>query len=355
MTQSASGTVQESPAAALDAAIAGQPDAVSDIITSNFDSIRAAAALVAGARRVRLCGVGMGAEAAVVGEYLLRSVGVDARAANAFDLASYPSSLDPGELVVVLQQRDGRAYPGRVMQRAVHAGHRTIAIVTGGMTTTGVDVTIETAAQDDDLPAAVALPAMLALLAAIAARFEPRAPLAAALPGLREITRSVIGSRETARDVAAALSATGGRLLLVGGGAGVAVARAGALALRETAGLAAGALHLEDALHGALVPCSAGDVLVQIAPEGATGDRQADIATVADALGVDRWKIGGNPNGADGARWHTPLPSVPEVLATIPAFLPLQWLALELALISDPLTLRRLDPRVAAAHAAIAL
>ena len=77
----------DDPRALRLAEIAARPAAIADAITANFDTIRPAAALTIAARRVRLCGVGTSASAALVGEYLLRLVGIDARVSTATPLA----------------------------------------------------------------------------------------------------------------------------------------------------------------------------------------------------------------------------------------------------------------------------
>lgn len=338
----------------LEDAILAQPDLVSEAITSNFDGIRTAAVLVAAARRVQLCGVGAAGHAAAVGEQMLRSVGVDARAAHAFDVANYPSSFDPGDLIVVVFQRDGKTWPARVLQRAIHSGLKTVAIATQGDASPGADVTIETIAGDAPSSRTSGSAAAMAVLAAIAARFEPRSPLAIALPGMRELVRSALPSREQAREVARVVSDPGRRVTICGAGTAFAVALAGAQALRESAALPVESMHLEDMLTCGILSLNPGDVLVQLAPSGPSDDRQADIATVANTIGVERWKIGGKP---DGARWHTPLVAMPEIVTPIAATIPLQWLALEcaLALGVDPDALRRDDPRYAAALAGVSL
>ena len=94
--------------------------------------------------------------------------------------------------------------------------------------------------------------------------------------------------------------------------------------------------------------------LIQIAPDGAANDRHDDLADIADALHLQRWKIGGPPLRA---RWHTPLPAVPESLAPIVAAIPLQWLALECARArgTDPDLFRRDDPLFRAAFPRISV
>lgn len=354
MTYSGSGVAQEPRIFALEETIASQPEAISQAITSNFDAIRAAAALVAAARRVRLSGVGASGHAALVGEHMLRSIGIDARTTHAFDLATYPTNFDPGDVLIVISHRGGKTFSARALQRAVHAGLKSIAITGQGGALTGADVHIETVPLEQSSTHTASFTAAMAVLAAMTARCEPRSPLAPAVAGLQESVRAMLTSRDIAREVAAEMIATDRRTLVTGAYGNHAVARGGALSVKEAAYLVIEGNHLEDALHGAMLALNPGDVLVQIAPEGPSDDRQADLAVVADAIGLQRWKIGGR---RDGSRWHSPLPDVPEMIAPILATIPLQWLALECALArgTNPDVFRRDDPDFDKAFSSIAL
>lgn len=332
----------------LEETIQAQASAVSSALTASAEAIRAASALVAAARRVRLCGVGASGHAAQVGEHLLRSIGVDARAVNAFDLAVYPTNFDPGELLIAYTHRGGANYTTRALSRAIRAGLKTVAITGRGADGVRADVKIATVPLERSSTHTASFTAAMAVTAAICARCEPRATLATALPSLGDYLRAVLTSRETAAQVAAAMCAPGRRTLLCGAGALHWIARGGALAVKEAAYLVVEGMHLEDAIHGGLHGLNAHDVLIQLAPDGPANDRNDDLAGIADALQLQRWTIGGAPLRA---RWHTPLPAVPEALAPILATVPLQWLALECARQrgTNPDIFRRDDPLFRAA------
>jgi glutamine---fructose-6-phosphate transaminase (isomerizing) len=353
MTQSGSGVAQQQ-ISALEETIAGQPSAISEAITSNFDTIRTAAVLVAAARRVRLSGVGASWHAALVGEHMLRSIGVDARSTHAFDLATYPTNFDPGELLIVVSHRGGKTYSARALQRAVHAGLKTVAVVGRGGSLSGADVAIETVPLEQSATHTASFTAAMAVLAAIAARCEPRSSLAPDVASLQESVRTMLASRDTAREVARVMVDPARRTLITGVYGNHAVARGGALSVKETSYVVVEGNHLEDALHGGILGLNPGDVLVQIAPEGPADDRQADLAVVSNAIGLERWKIGG---ARDGARWHSELPPASEIISPILTTVPLQWLALECALArgTNPDVFRRDDERYDAAFTAISL
>jgi glucosamine 6-phosphate synthetase-like amidotransferase/phosphosugar isomerase protein len=309
----------------LEAAIAGQPDAISQAITANFDGIRDAAVLVAGARRVRLCGVGISAVTAQVAEQILRTIGIDARSAHAFDTATYPTSFDPGDLLITFAHRGTNAYTARVLQRAIHAGLKTVVISDQPDGMRGADARIDTTRGRADAPAAP-FTAALATLAAIAARTEPQSRLATAVASLPEMARAMLATHETATAVADYASGPDRRTLIVGAGGNAGAARAGALLVKTLAHVTCEGMHLEDAIHGGLLAHRPDDLLIQLAPTGAADDRQADLAVVSNSIGFPRWTIGARH---DGSRWFTQLPETVEALTPILTAIPLQWFALE--------------------------
>ncbi len=325
MTQPTPGIDRESGLNRLEATITGQPDAISHAITANFDGIRDAAVLLAGARRVRLCGVGLSATTAQVGEQILRTIGIDARAAHAFDTATYPTSFDPGDLLLVFAHRGTNAYTARVLQRAIHAGLKTIVISDQPDSMRGSEVRIDTTRGREDATAAP-FTAALAILAAIAARCEPQSRLATYVASLPEMARTMLASRETAAEVAEVAVQPGRRTLILGAGGNAGAARAGALFVKTLAQLVCEGMHLEDAIHGGLLAQRPDDLIIQLAPSGPADDRQADLAVVSNAIGFQRWKLGARH---DGNRWHSPIPETVEALTPILTAIPLQWLALE--------------------------
>lgn len=356
MTSSAGGdVVQRKSATALERAIAGQPEAVSDAITTNIDKLRAAMAIVAGARRVRLTGVGAGGFAAEVGEHMLRAIGVNATATNAFDLATYPTGFEPGDAVIVISQRGTTRYPLLALQRAQQSGLKTIAITGQESPMTGADVVINATPQEESGTPSASFTASMSTLAAIAARFEPRSDLAAAVPTIPESLRSMLPSRQTASQVAEASVESGRRILIVGAGGLQPIAREGAFAVKIASHITIEGMHIEEAIHGGLHGLNEDDLLIHLAPAGPAEERHDELAALAQSVALRRWKIGGQPDGA--TEWHTQLPKVPEVVTPIIAAVPLQWLALETALArgTDPDSFRRDEPQFDRAYARIEL
>lgn len=312
------------------AEIGARPAALAEAITANFDAIRPAAALVIGARRVRLCGVGTSASATQVGEYLLRSVGIDARAVNALELVAQPANFDAGDLLIVVSHVGGRAYTARVLQRALHSGLKTIAIGERDGALRGADVRIETGAPESGIGQIGSFLSAVAVFAAIAARAEPRSPLATLVPRLADGASRTVSSaaQEQAIEIAADLGSAERRIVVTGVAAGHAAAQVAALELRAALRAPVEAVHLEDALHGGLLHLRPEDIVIQIAPDGLIDDRQADLATLTAALGARRWRIGGSN---DAAHWHTSLPGISETLDAVLAVLVIELVVVEAA------------------------
>ena len=355
MTSSPGGdVVQRTSASAFERSIAAQPDAVSEAITSNIEKLRAAMAVVAGARRVRLTGSGASYFAAQVGEHMLRAIGVNATATNAFDLTSYPTGFEPGDAVVIISHSGTTRYAVQALQRAGQSGLKTIAITGAGVAMSGADISIATVEQDTSGTPAASTTAAMAIIAAIAARFEPHSDLASAVPTIPETMRSMLPSRQTALQVAEIASENERRVLIVGAGGLAPVARLGALLSKITAYQSVEGMHIDEAIHGGLQGLQSDDLVVHLSPPGPPEEHHADLAHLTSTIGFRRWMIGGV---AGTSTWHTPLPAVPEVISPLLAAIPLQWLALETARQrgTNPDSYRRDDPLFDRAYARIEL
>lgn len=81
-----------------------QPEELRRLLSEGWEQAAEAAERLQGARRVYTVGIGTSYHAALVGSWLLRAAGCDARAVNSFDFAVYPEAVDlgPKDAVVVL-------------------------------------------------------------------------------------------------------------------------------------------------------------------------------------------------------------------------------------------------------------
>ncbi len=355
MTSSPGGeTARRTTVSAFERSISGQPEAASAAITTNIEKLRAATAIVSGARRVRLTGIGTDLHVARAGEHLLRSIGINAFSANAFDLALFPSGFEPGDVVIVISHTGTSRYAIESLNRAVQSGLKTVVLTSTESPLTDADVVIGTTPPEESpVPAAMTTSA-LAVIAAIAARIEPDSSLASAVPAVPESLRSMLPARQTALQVAEMVLGRTRRTIITGVGGLAPIADLGALLARLAAHLPVTGMHLEEVIQGGLLGLEPDDLVIHLAAQGAADERHAEFANLAAGIGLHRWKIGGSP---DIATWHTPLPRVPEVIAPLLSCVPLQWLALETARLkgTNPDAFRRDDPTFDHAYARIEL
>jgi glucosamine--fructose-6-phosphate aminotransferase (isomerizing) len=281
--------------------MAGQPAALRAILddTGPVDS----AARAIGGRRVWLVGTGTSWHAANHGAWMLGPTGVDARAAQAADVAAYGPVPGEGDALVLLSHTGAKRDANTVLERARAAG---VPCVRVGARNTGAD--LETVERESSSAfTASHLGAMLRL-----------AQLARALG-------ADLGDLDAVPDaVAAALDAPGpgvappARLLeLTGAGPNQWTAAEGALKVREAARVAAEGLAVEQLLHGPAVALGADDALVCLDGGGPLADRLEELAGLAEAGGVRVHRV--------------TAPELGEPLSVFPLTVAVQRIALEAA------------------------
>ncbi len=311
--------------------ILSQPDALRDAITLNLDPLRASMALVSEARRLRLVGSGIEYFVAEAGAWMIREVGITATADRAYDLAAYPTGFQPGDLIVAISNHAPDPYIVATLRRTASSGLKSIVITSSGVLV-DADATIETGREERSNFPSISITQPLAVLAAIAARFEPHSSLASAVPTLPETMRSMMPTREVAAEVANEIITNNRRVLVTGAGQMHPVARLGALSYLASSHRNVNEAHTHDVLLGGLQLLRSDDVLVQIAPDGASNNVNSALRREADERKLKRWKIGGQ---VDNAHWNTRLPEIPEEVTALHAIVPIQWLALETALLQN--------------------
>lgn len=355
MTSSPGGEIaRRTTVSAFERSISGQPEAASSAITTNIEKLRAATAIVSGARRVRLTGIGADLHVARAGEYLLRAIGINAFSADAFDLALFPSGFEPGDALMVISHTGTSRYAVESLNRAVQSGLKTVVLTSTESPLSDADVVIGTTPPEESLAPAASATSALAIIAAIAARIDPDSNLASAVPTIPESLRSMLPARQTALQVAELVLGNHRRTVVAGVGGLAPIASLGAFLARITAHLPVTAMHLEELVQGGLLGLQPDDLVIHLAAQGPADERHAEFARLAAGIGLHRWKIGGSP---DMATWHTPLPRVPEVISPLLCCVPLQWLALETARLrgTNPDSFRRDDPTFDHAYARIDL
>ena len=342
-------------------AIYAQPGALRLATRGQDDALEAAAARLRAQERVLLAGVGSSWHAALVGALLFAHagrLGHRARAFAASELAGYWPEPDARTALVVLSHRGRTRAALEALARAKAGGATGVAVSgKGAAGLAAADFTLHTVEQEASGCHTVSYTCALWLLAALAARVGGDEAFAHELEELPDLLATLLG--QEAWEELAARYAGRPRYWVVGGGPNAATAYEGALKLAEASHATALGLECEQFLHGPLAALEPADVVVLLAPPGASRARCLDVARAAHAVGAPLLALAPEDDRelAALAAETIALPPVPELLSPILAVVPLQLLAYHLAVHHgvNPDTLRAEEPAHARARAAFTL
>jgi glucosamine--fructose-6-phosphate aminotransferase (isomerizing) len=333
-----------------------QPSDLRRLLDSGWSPAAEAADRLAGARRVFTVGIGTSYHAALVGAWLLRAAGLDARAVSSFDFALYPASFELGsdDAVIVMAHSGVKTYSNESLSRAAAVGATCISV--GSLTAVHdssqqVLRTVErerSAAFTASHLAAMTVLAQLATLLGEARGAPATLGFRTALERLPDQVQDVLSREGDVVDIAR--EAVTRRVYAVGAGPNEATATEAVIKVREAAQGWIDGLAIEQFLHGPLVAANADDLAVVVNVPGAAAERVGQITRVLDAIGVRVWLIGQGVDGLERPRVFG-LPELPELISPLLSVVPVQILAYHLAVARgiNPDLFRRDDPRYAAA------
>jgi glucosamine--fructose-6-phosphate aminotransferase (isomerizing) len=325
-----------------------QPDDVRRLLETGWAAAEEAAQRLAAARRVFTVGIGTSYHAALVGAWLLRAAGRDARAVSSFDFSLYPESfpLAADDAVVVMAHSGVKTYSSAALARAAAVGAVRISI--GSLTAVheGSQQVLRTVERERSAAFTASHLAAMTVLAQIAAALG--ADVRGALEELPDQVAGVLARHDEVVPIAA--EAAERRIYAIGGGPNEATAIEAVIKVREAAQGWIDGLAAEQFLHGPLVAINAGDVAVVVHVAGAAQVRVGEIARVLGAVGARMWVLG-EPVAELAVASLFALPMVPEVISPLLTVVPVQMLAYEMAVARgiNPDLFRRDDPRYAAA------
>lgn len=341
-----------------------QPDDLHRLLADGWDHAGEAADLLDGAGRVFLVGIGTSYHAALVGGWLLRAAGLDARAVLSFDFARYPDQfpLRPDDAVVVLAHTGIKTFSADAMARAVEVGATVLSV--GSLTAEhpGSRLVLRTVEREKSAAYTASHLAAMTVLAQVATALGERRRVSgvsgfrAALDRLPDQVAAVLAREEEVVPVAREAAAR--RAYVAAAGPNEATALEAVIKTREAAHGQIDALALEQFLHGPMVAVNAGDLVVFVHVPGAAAARTAEVAAVAAAFGARLWLVGRPvPAAPDATVFALPEPDLPEVLSPLLAVVPMQLLAYHMAAVkgTHPDTFRRDDPTYAAAFGLLKL
>jgi glucosamine--fructose-6-phosphate aminotransferase (isomerizing) len=329
----------------------GQPAALSRILAEGWGPAREAAGLIGNAHRVFVTGIGTSYHASLVGGWLLRAAGLDARAVSSFDLAVYPDDipLRADDAVIVLAHTGVKRFSGEAMARATAAGATVISIGSLSAEHPGSQLVLRTVEREKSAAYTASHLGAMTVLAQLATELG-EAHGAEGVSGFRDALAALpnqvqeVMNRQAEIEPVAQL-ANGNRVYAAGAGPNEATAVELVIKAREAALGHVDGLALEQFLHGPMVAFNAGDLAVFVNVPGRASTRVGEVAAVADAMGGSVWLVGDAVAAVPNATVFS-LPAIPEMLSPLLAVVPMQILAYQMAVLksSHPDTFRRDDP-----------
>ena len=309
------------PGAFLEETIQSQPDALEKLLRDT--PLSSAVSRLSGCSRIFVVGTGTSYHGALVGQYLLRSAGVEAWAVQSFEFANYPPSFKADDGLVLLSHRGTK----RFSQAALEAFNkdRWLAITGEDAPLQGPGVVYTVPQERSPVHTASHTGAMIRLAQLAVSLGSPR--WKEQLARLPDAIRAALAVRPQIVQALDRLHL--GRVVhFVGGGPAYATALEGALKLREAAYVSAEGHELESIFHGPLISVQAEDSVVMVAQPGASLERTGQLAAALHEIGAATFAVGPSA-GSVTATVQVDTPAIDELLAPIVNVVPLQWLALE--------------------------
>jgi glucosamine--fructose-6-phosphate aminotransferase (isomerizing) len=327
-----------------------QPEDVRRLVTEGWAQAEEAASLVSPAKRVFVTGIGTSYHASLVGAWLLREVGLDARAVLSYDFARYPSTaeLTPDDVVIVMAHTGVKRYSAEAMARATDAGATVLSVGSQSAEHPGSRLVLRTvereksAAYTSSHLTAMAALAQVATLIGEAKSLASTADFRSGLQALPDQIEDVL-SRE-GEVLPVSRDGVGKLIYATGAGPNEATALEVVIKAREAAHATIDALALEQFLHGPMVTVQPGDLAIVINMPGNSTERVKQVTAVLGAFGLKLWIVG-QPIAATPEATVFSLPNIPEALSPLLNVVPMQIFAYQMAVHKglNPDTFRRDD------------
>ena len=309
----------------LEETLQSQPDALESLLANPPPP--SAVSRLSGCSRIFLVGTGTSHHGALVGQYLLRSAGVDAWAVRAFEFANYPPALKGDDGLILLSHRGSKHFSQAALERFGNQDHW-LAVTGEGSPLHGPGVVYTVPQERSPVHTASHTGAMVWLAQLAVALGTPA--WTKELSRLPDAIRVALGLRPQVVEALDRLH-LGHVVHFVGGGPAYATALEGALKLREASFLSAEGHELESILHGPLISLNAEDSVVMMAQPGATLERTRELTEALQEIGTPTLAVGPSAPSLTATAARLETPAVDELLAPIVNVVPLQWLALEVS------------------------
>ena len=261
-----------------------QPADVARILDEGWAPALEAAGMLANARRIFVTGIGTSYHASLVGGWLLRAAGADARAVSSFDLALYPDDIPirADDAVIVMAHTGVKRFSGEAMARAAAAGATIISVGSQTAEHPGSQLILRTIERETSAAYTSSHTGAMTVLAQIATELGERngaaatAPFRDALAALPDHIAGVL-QREGEIDPISE-KAVASHVYAAGAGPNEATAIELVIKAREAAYGHVDGLAIEQFLHGPMVAFNAGDLAVFVNVPGNASERVGQIA-----------------------------------------------------------------------------
>jgi glucosamine--fructose-6-phosphate aminotransferase (isomerizing) len=327
-----------------------QPDDLRRLLSDGWEQAQKAAELIQSAERVFVTGIGTSYHASLVGAWLLREAGFDARAVLSYDFALYPSiaELRATDAVIVMAHTGVKRYSAEAMSRATSAGATILSVGSQAAEHPGSQLILRTvereksAAYTSSHLAAMTVLAQVATVVGETRRTKATADFRAGLEKLPDQVADALGREGEILPISR--EGVGRLIYATGAGPNEATALELVIKAREAAHATIDALALEQFLHGPMIGVQPGDLAVIVNMPGNSTERVGQVTAVLGAIGLQLW-IAGKPVSATPQATVFELPDVPEALSPLLAVVPMQIFAYQMATHKglNPDTFRRDD------------
>jgi glucosamine--fructose-6-phosphate aminotransferase (isomerizing) len=316
-------------------AIYAQPGALRLVGRGNEAALAGATAALSKAAHVVLAGTGSSWHAALAAAVVLGRegrLGGRVRAAFAGELVDYGAPPDAGTVLVAVTHR-GTPSVVAAAAAARRAGATTIAVTARGAGTLEAQHVLRTVEREASDTHTVSYTTALALLTMLAAAVGGDDALARGVDALPDQLALLLG-QESWEDLGARFAGHR-QYWFIGGGPNHATALEGALKLTEAAGRPAIGVDAEQFVHGPWAGVAGDDLVILVAPTGASHARCLAAGRAARSAGASILALCAERDHEIGAlaTETIALPDVDEALSPLAAVIPLQLLAYHVAVV----------------------
>jgi glucosamine--fructose-6-phosphate aminotransferase (isomerizing) len=332
-----------------------QPEDLKRLMSEGWEPAKQAAEMLKDSKRVFITGIGTSYHAALMGEWLLKAAGVDARAIMSSDFALYFDSmgLRPDDAVIVMAHSGVKQYSTMALEKAIAADATVISVGSFIADHPGSQLVLRTTEREKSAAFTASHLAAMTVLAQVATELgatDFRDPLHA-------LPEQVAGILDRENEILSiARDAVERRIYTMGAGPNAVSAIEAVIKVREAAYGWIDALPAEQFLHGPMVAFNEGDLAVIINVTGAASERVGQISAALDAMGGKLWIVGQSVEATPNATVFE-LPETAEVISPLLTVVPMQILAYQMAVEKglNPDTFRRDNPTYATAFGLLKL